>query len=39
MTKKINTTEQILGKLRQVENMLDQGARIVEACKKIEVND
>ena len=39
MTKKINTPEQIIGKLRQAEIMLNQGATVVEVCKKIEATD
>ena len=39
MPKKINTPEQIIGKLRQAEIMLNQGATVVEVCKKIEVTD
>ena len=39
MPKKINTPEQIIGKLRQAEIMLNQGATVAEVCKKIEVTD
>ena len=39
MPKKANTPEQIIGKLRQAEIMLNQGATIAEVCRKIEVID
>jgi transposase-like protein len=39
MPKKSNTPEQIIGKLRQAEVMLSQGATVAEVCRKIEVTD
>ena len=39
MPKKFNTPEQIIGKLRQAEILLNQGATVAEACRKIEVTD
>ena len=39
MPKKTNTPEQIIGKLRQAEVLLNQGATVAEACRKIEVTD
>ena len=39
MPKKTNTPEQIIGKLRQAEVLLNQGATMAEACRKIEVTD
>jgi putative transposase len=39
MPKKTNTPEQIIGKLRQAEVLLNQGATVSEACRKIEVTD
>ena len=39
MPKKANTPEQIIGKLRQAEIMLNQGATVAEVCCKIEVTD
>ena len=39
MPKKANTPEQIIGKLRQAEVMLAQGATVAEVCRKIEVTD
>jgi putative transposase len=39
MPRKINTPEQIIGKLRQAEIMLNQGATVSEACRKIEITD
>jgi transposase-like protein len=37
MPRKINTPEQIIGKLRQAEIMINQGATVPEVCRKIEV--
>ena len=39
MPKKVNTPEQIIGKLRQAEIMLNQGATVAEVCRNIEVTD
>ena len=39
MPKKFNTPEQIIGKLRQAEVLLNQGATVAEACRKIEITD
>jgi len=39
MPKKTNTSEQIIGKLRQAEVLINQGATVLEACRKIEVTD
>jgi putative transposase len=39
MPRKSNTPEQIIGKLRQAEIMLNQGATVAEVCRKIEVTD
>jgi putative transposase len=39
MPKKTSTPEQIIGKLRQAEILLNQGATVSEACRKIEVTD
>jgi len=39
MPKKSNNAEQIIGKLRQAEVMLSQGATVAEVCRKIEVTD
>jgi putative transposase len=39
MPKKSNTPEQIIGKLRQAEVMLNQGGTVAEVCRKIEVTD
>ena len=39
MPKKFNTPEQIIGKLRQAEVLLNQGVTVAEACRKIEVTD
>jgi putative transposase len=39
MPKKTNTPEQIIGKLRQAEVMLNQGTSVAEVCRKIEVTD
>lgn len=37
MPRKFNTPEQIIGKLRQAEVLLNQGATVAEVCRKIEV--
>lgn len=39
MSRKFNTPEQIIGKLRQAEILLNQGATVAEVCRKIEVTD
>jgi len=39
MPRKSNTPEAIIGKLRQAEVMLNQGATVAEVCRKIEVTD
>ena len=39
MAKKGYTAEQIIGKLRQAEILLNQGATVAEVCRKIEVTD
>ncbi len=39
MAKKGYTPEQIIGKLRQAEILLNQGATVAEVCRKIEVSD
>jgi len=39
MPRKINTTEQIISKLRQAEIMMSQGSTVAEVCRKIEVTD
>ena len=39
MPKKANSPEQIIGKLRQAEIMLHQGATVAEVCRKLEVTD
>ncbi len=39
MPRKANTPEQIINKLRQAEVMLNQGATVVEVCRKIDVID
>jgi putative transposase len=39
MPRKANTPEQIIGKLRQAEIMLGQGATVTEVCRKIEVTE
>jgi transposase-like protein len=39
MPKKSNTPEQIIGKLREAEVMLAQGATVAQACRKIEVTE
>jgi transposase-like protein len=39
MAKKANTPEQIIGKLRQAELMINQGSTVAEVCRKIEVTD
>ena len=39
MPKKANSPEQIIGKLRQAEVMLNQGSTVAEVCRKIEVTD
>jgi putative transposase len=39
MPKKSNTPEQIIGKLRQAEVLINQGATIAEVCRQIEVTD
>lgn len=39
MPKKINTPEQIIGKLRQAEVLINQGASVAEVCRQIEVTD
>jgi len=39
MAAKRNTPEQIIGKLRQAEVMLNQGSSVSEVCRKIEVTD
>ena len=39
MPRKSNTPEQIIGKLRQAEVLLNEGATVAEACRKIEVTD
>lgn len=39
MPKKVFKPEQIIGKLREVEVYLSQGATIAEACRRIEVTE
>ena len=39
MPRKSNSPEVIIGKLRQAEVMLNQGATVAEVCRKIEVTD
>jgi len=39
MANKGYTAEQIIGKLRQAEILLNQGATVAEVCRKIEVTD
>ena len=39
MPRKANRPEQIIGKLRQAEILLNQGATVAEVCRKIEVTD
>jgi len=39
MPKRTNSPEQIIGKLRQAEIMLSQGAIVAEVCRKLEVSD
>ena len=39
MPKKINTPEQIIGKLRQAEVLINQGGTVAEVCRQIEVTD
>ena len=39
MPRKSNSAEQIIGKLRQAEVMLNQGATVAEVCRKIEITD
>jgi len=39
MPRKKNTSEQIIGKLREAEIMMAQGKTIAEVCRKIEVTD
>jgi transposase-like protein len=37
--RKAFTAEQIINKLREVELLLNQGAKVPEACRKIGVTD
>jgi len=39
MPRKKNTSEQIIGKLREAEIMMTQGKTVAEVCRKIEVTD
>jgi transposase-like protein len=39
MPRKSNRPEIIIGKLRQAEIMMNQGATVAEVCRKIEVTD
>ena len=39
MPRKANAPEQIIGKLRQAEIMMNQGSTVAEVCHKIEVTD